>query len=234
MRTIAFCVSLLPCSARYRYRVEIEAQTNAPLAKGGWFCRRQNRGDSEVRRFPHGFVLLESACCGIPQARRRPPGAPRPCQFPFTREPFCARYRYCGGSGCANQSPRAIAGVVLPEAKPGDSEVRRFPHGFVLLESACCGIPQSRLTPCQLPFTREPFCARYRYCGGRWSVDTHQKTGKASPKGRLSFYSLTAPTRSIMGRRISSRIPGRDSISAGGWGSTTWARRKPFSSRVFR
>lgn len=34
-------------------------------------------------------------------------------------------------------------------------------------------------------------------------------------------YTLRAETRSIRGRRISSRMPGRSSISFGGWGSTT-------------
>ena len=38
--------SLFPESARYCYRVEIDAKTQAPLAKGGWFCLWQNRGDS--------------------------------------------------------------------------------------------------------------------------------------------------------------------------------------------
>ena len=32
-----------------------------------------------------------------------------------------------------------------------------FHIGLYFWESACCGIPQSRLTPCQLPFTRELF-----------------------------------------------------------------------------
>ena len=38
--------SLFPESARYCYRVEIDAKTQAPLVKGGWFCPWQNRGDS--------------------------------------------------------------------------------------------------------------------------------------------------------------------------------------------
>ena len=38
--------SLFPKIARNRYRVEIDAQPKAPLAKGGWFCPWQNRGDS--------------------------------------------------------------------------------------------------------------------------------------------------------------------------------------------
>ena len=45
---------------------------------------------------------------------------------------------------------------------------------------------------------------------------------------------FSAETSSIMGRRISSRMPGRSSMSSGGWGSTTRLRRKPQSSRVFR
>ena len=68
--------------------VEIDARTKAPLVKGGWFCLWQNRGDSEGKAcgtsylfplpyslktfpFPHGFVLLGSACCRIPQSRLR-------------------------------------------------------------------------------------------------------------------------------------------------------------------
>ena len=45
---------------------------------------------------------------------------------------------------------------------------------------------------------------------------------------------FSAETSSIMGRRISSRMPGRSSMSSGGWGSTTLLRRNPQLSRVFR
>src|SRR5699024_923351 len=40
----------------------------------------------------------------------------------------------------------------------------RFHIGFLRIESACCGIPQSKIKDfCQLPLAREPFCARYRF-----------------------------------------------------------------------
>ena len=62
------------------------------------------------------------------------------------------------------KAPLAKGGVVLPLAKPGGfRRLAGFHIGLYFWESACCGIPQSRLTPCQLPLTREPFCARYRF-----------------------------------------------------------------------
>ena len=45
---------------------------------------------------------------------------------------------------------------------------------------------------------------------------------------------ISTPQGSIMGRRSSSRIPGKSSISSGGAGSTTRRRAKPFCSRVSR
>ena len=46
----------------------------------------------------------------------------------------------------------------MPLAKPGGfRRLAGFHIGLYFWESACCGIPQSRLTPCQLPLTREPF-----------------------------------------------------------------------------
>ena len=47
-----------------------------------------------------------------------------------------------------------------------------FHIGLLLWESACCGIPQSKIKDfCQLPFTREPW-VQCRYRAGQGSNDT--------------------------------------------------------------
>ena len=104
--------------------VVVDPQTNAPLAKGGWFCLWQNRGDSVAKAtdffpipfslfpkkpspFHMGLYFLRSACCRIPQSRLRRasshrPGALRPVPADtFAWEssanrycPSSARYRY--------------------------------------------------------------------------------------------------------------------------------------------
>lgn len=48
------------------------------------------------------------------------------------------------------------------------------------------------------------------------------------------YAGFCAETMSIIGRRISSRMPGRSSMLSGGGGSTTRARRKPFVSSASR
>ena len=73
-------------SARYRYRVETEAQPKAPLAKGGWFGEAKPGGFRRLAGFHIGLYFWESACCVIPQSRLTP------CQLPLAREPFGARY----------------------------------------------------------------------------------------------------------------------------------------------
>lgn len=50
----------------------------------------------------------------------------------------------------------------------------------------------------------------------------------------LSIHFLLADTISIMGRRISSCIPGISIMFSGGCGSTIWFIIKPFESSVFR
>ncbi len=71
-------------------------------------------------------------------------------------------------------------------------------------------------------------------------VSKLQKTTRLQPLAweRVVFLfgqrGFSADTSSIMGRRISSRMPGRSSMSSGGWGSTTLLRQKPQFSRVFK
>ena len=61
--------------------------------------------------------------------------------------PKKARSCYCGGNRSANQSPPCQRGVVWRSQTGGILRAGRSPHGFVLMESACCGIPQSPSAP---------------------------------------------------------------------------------------
>ena len=84
-------------SARYRYRggsgctdqrPPCQRGVVLPLAKPGGFRR--------LAGFHIGLYFWESACCGLPQSRPRPPGAHRTCQIPLTREPFlCGIVLWC-------------------------------------------------------------------------------------------------------------------------------------------
>ena len=71
-----------PSSARYRYRVEIEAAHQSPPCQRGVVWRSQTGGIPQVGRFPHRFILSESACCRIPQSKIKDF-----CQLPLAREP---------------------------------------------------------------------------------------------------------------------------------------------------
>ena len=59
----------------------------APLAKGGWFCLWQNRGDKRLTGLHMGLYFLK-----VPTVN--PSVTAAPCQLPLAREPFCARYRF--------------------------------------------------------------------------------------------------------------------------------------------
>ena len=54
-----------------------------PLSKGGGFASGKTGGIPQAGRFPHGFVLSESACCN-------PSVTATPCQLPLAREPWGA------------------------------------------------------------------------------------------------------------------------------------------------
>ena len=58
-------------------------------------------------------------------------------------------------SRCLGQSPPCQRGVPRHRRGGGIPQAGRFPHGFVLSESACCN-PSVTATPCQLPLAREP------------------------------------------------------------------------------
>ncbi len=55
--------------------------------------------------------------------------------------------------------------------------------GLLGMRSACCE-SQPRLTPCQLPLTREPFCARYRFIVRYRTFSIFQSTAweRSTPK----------------------------------------------------
>ena len=70
--------------------------------------------------------------------------------------PSNARYRYCGGSGYAPQSPPCQRGVVLPLPKPGGfHRLAGFHIGPFSLEVPAVN-PSVTPAACQLPLTREP------------------------------------------------------------------------------
>ena len=87
-----------------------------PLAKPGGFRR--------LAGFHIGLYFWESACCVIPQSRRRPPGAPRPCQLPLTREPL----------GCSDEAPLAKGGCLGSAEAGGFHRVAVFHIGLYFQE----------------------------------------------------------------------------------------------------
>ncbi len=87
-----------------------------PLAKPGGFRR--------LAGFHIGLYFWESACCEIPQSRRRPPGAPRPCQLPFAREPL----------GCGDEAPLAKGGCLGSAEAGGFHRVAVFHIGLYFQE----------------------------------------------------------------------------------------------------
>ena len=52
-----------------------------------------------------------------------------------------ARYRYCGGSGCTDQSPPCQRGCLGTAEAGGFRRLAGFHIGLYFWESACCGIP---------------------------------------------------------------------------------------------
>ena len=57
-----------------------KGSTKAPLAKGGWFCLWQNRGDKRPAGFHIGWYFEE-----VPTVN--PSVTPTACQLPLAREP---------------------------------------------------------------------------------------------------------------------------------------------------
>ena len=64
-RTIIFSKSLLPLQC------PVSAVCQSPPCQRGVVWRSQTGGIPQGGSFPHGFVLMGSACCGIPQSRLR-------------------------------------------------------------------------------------------------------------------------------------------------------------------
>ena len=60
-----------------------KGSTKAPLAKGGWFCLWQNRGDKRPAGFHIGWYFEE-----VPTVN--PSVTPTACQLPLAREPLRA------------------------------------------------------------------------------------------------------------------------------------------------
>ena len=85
--------------------------------------------------------------------------------------------------------PQAPSVTAAPcQLPPGGSyEVRTFPHGFVLLRSACCAIPQSRLRRAS-SLSQGSLFVRYRYCLKGRTPGKHMLSGSGfTGSGRLKF-----------------------------------------------
>ena len=128
-------------------------RTKAPLAIVGVVWRSQTGGIPQVGRFPHRFILSESANC-----ESLSHGCAVPA--PFHKGAFGCPVSLLRCSRCKDQSPPCQRGVPRHRRGGGIPQAGRFPHWLVLLESACCE-SLSRLRR-QLPLTREPLGARYR------------------------------------------------------------------------
>ena len=135
-------------------------------------------GDSSRPSGAMGFCLFTLACAfgevptvnpSVKNQRFLPApfhkGACGQCPQPFSHDSFLrivtsltrpVSLLRC--SRCVDQSPPCQRGVPRHRRGGGIPQVGRFPHRFILSESACCRIPQSKIKDfCQLPFTREPF-----------------------------------------------------------------------------
>ena len=164
-----------------------------------------------------------------------PPVAMRTIAFCVSLLPLQCPVSLPGGNRSANRSPPCQRGVVWRSQTGGIPKFAGFHMGLCFWKVPAVESLRHGEGHRGLPGRASSLSQGSLFVPGiGTAVEVDAQTKAPLAKGRLVCYSLTAPTRSIMGRRISSRIPGRDSISAGGWGSTTWARRKPFSSRVFR
>ena len=152
-------------------------RTKAPLAKGGWFGEAKPGGFRRLAGFHIGLyyrkvpaveslsqkskIFASSLWQGSLAACRR-------CQFRtgiFCESllPLQCPVSLLRCSRCIDQSPPCQRGVVWRSQTGGIPQVGRLPHRFILSESACCRIPQSKIKDfCQLPLAREPFFTRYR------------------------------------------------------------------------
>ena len=156
--------------------------------------------------FPHGFVLWWSANCeslshasGVPApfgkgASGVPPvsishGSFLRIVLSLTRPVSLLR---C--SRCLGQSPPCQRGVPRQRRGGGIPQAGKFPHRLVLLESACCGIPQSRLRRAS-SLWQGSLWAHYRYRAGQGSDDTQKAivridSGGTPPLAREPFLCL--------------------------------------------
>ena len=150
-----------------------------------------------------------------------PSVTPTACQLPLTREPCgqCPLTISHGGflrivlsltrpvSAACPKPPlskggaSACRGGGIPQAKPGNflpityslftKKLSLFHIGWYFEEVPTVN-PSVTAAPCQLPLAREPFCARYRYCGAGLGIDNlqqvppHLQTISLSPAGSLS------------------------------------------------
>ena len=151
-----------------------------PLSKGG-ASAPPRRGDSAGKAcgtsylFPLHYSLKSLPFSTLGCAFKKVPTVnpsvtAAPCQLPFAREPLrvvpadnFARWLSTNrsfpdppGIGGLPKAPLAKGGCLGTAEAGGFRRLAGFHIGLYFWESACCGIPQSRLTPCQLPLAREP------------------------------------------------------------------------------
>ena len=121
-------------------------------------------------------------------------------------------------SRCTDQSPPCQRGVVWRSQTGGIPRAGRFPHGFVLVESACCGIPQSKIKDfCQLPFTREP-CGQ---CPRTISHGNLQQIVTAPPApGNVTWLKKTHRPKPPLPKGGASATPRRGDSTE--WKFSTW------------
>ena len=119
--------SLFPKTAGYRYQVEIDARTIAPLAKGGWFCLWQNRGDSEALALHIGLCF---AVVPAVQSLSHASGVPAP----FDKGAFGCSIDTGHWRG-SNDLLKIPVGN-CHRGHPGDQKVKRAPWGSFYLFSS--------------------------------------------------------------------------------------------------
>ena len=152
---------------------------------------RRGGGIPQVGRFPHRFILSESACCRIPQAKIRDF-----CQLPLAREPFCARYRSmvryrafsCFQSTAWDRNPNKIyipkrgQGLKLrtrakAKGQSSDGSTRGILKGGAIRAGASCSPLEPDNFPSFLAGARKEGPAGKRLQKADWRIDRKAVTG---------------------------------------------------------
>ena len=164
----------------------MEAQTKAPLAKGGCLGTAEAGGFCRVAGVHIGLYFRK-----VPTVN--PSVTPPACQLPLAREPL----------GCSDEAP-LVKGGCLGLPRRGDSP------GWQVSTLVCtlgkCRLCDPSVTPpaCQLPLAREPFCARYLWLG------------KIPLCQRRKFFLGGQAQKNLLGHRKIRPVQGRSELFFGG------------------